>query len=448
MKNSKTGTLASISKHRVLLFGRKLFDDFGSYLHPQNNADIEVIDFPHSYGDYSNLQRLADYTLVVADYAPFKCDSLYPEQQDVFDKLITEALELGTTICFVHYNEIIPGYDRNSPRNFYMNEADCTELKQTQLGFRILNRLSIRPFRNDIPVLNVNIRRGVFQPFLSKWGTSHNYFATYEDGKFDDIIVDISDFPLGFTKELGRGRIIFLPFQRDFNREQDLLKGIYTLIDCLLTYITKMQETLPERATAPFFNDEEPLNKDLQRIEKELQDKKDEIEPFAVAKQLLCQSEYKLENTVPDFIQEHLGIKTERHEHYAEDFWILNDSGERAAICEVKSHVKGCKRGSIYTIFNHRETNNLDKVFPAILFVNQHMQAASWAAKDLPINKPDYQAAAKENILVLRIEDLVRFWSAIMNGSISRDYLLNILTTSRGWIKVDYSLRITPLPPP
>lgn len=448
MKTTKTDSLASISKHRVLLFGDKLCGPYGYLIRPQNNAAIEVIDFPSSYTDYGNLQRLTDYTLVVTDYSPFQYEKLHSEPQNVFDKLITEALDLGTTICFVHYDELIPGYDENSRRNAYMNEADCTQHEQKQLGFRFLKRLSIRPFRKDVPILNATIRRGVFQPFLSKWGASHNFFTTYDDGKFDDIIVDIAGFPIGFAKELSRGRIIFLPFQRDFNREQDLLKGIYTLVDSLLTYITKMQEALPEWATTPFFKDEQPLNKELQRIEKELQNKKDELEPFAVAKQLLCQAEYILENTVPHFIQKHLGIKTEREERYAEDFWILNDSGERAAICEVKSHVKGCKRGSIYTIFNHRETNNLDKVFPAILFVNQHMQAASWAAKDLPINKQDYQAAAKDNILVLRIEDLVRLWSTITNGSISRDYLLNLLTTSRGWLKVDSSLRITPLPKP
>ncbi len=445
MKNTKTDILASMSKHRVLLFGNKLFGASGYLIHHQNNAAIEVINFPSDYGD---LQRLADYNLVVTDYAPFKYERLYSEQQNVFDNLITEALESGTTICFVHYDEDVPRGEKYSRKTAEIYAKDCAALKLSQLGFRILNKLSIRPLRGDIPILNGTIQRGVFQPFLSKWGASHNCFMADEDGKFDDIIVNLQNLPIGFTKELGRGRIIFLPFQRDFDRENDLLKGIYTLVDCLLTYITKMQENLPEWATAPFFKDEEPLNKELQRIEKELQNKKDELEPFAVAKQLLCQAEYKLENTVPDFIQEHLGIKTEGAENYAEDFWILNDSGERIAICEVKSHVKGCKRSSIYSIFNHRDTNGLDKVFPAILFVNQHMQAASWEAKDLPINKQDYQVAANDNILVLRIEDLVRFWAAIRSGLISRDHLLTLLTNSRGWIKVDSSLKITPFPTP
>lgn len=445
MKNPKKDILQSNSKHRVLLFGRKLFGPYGYRLSSIDNADIQVIDFPHAPIDYANLQRLTDYNLVVTDYAPFQDGKLHREQQDVFDKLITEALESGTTICFVHYDEDVPSFDRKASPH-YMNKEDCNRLNRSQLAFRILNRLSIQPLRGDTPILDVTIQRGVFRPFLSKWGASYNCFLTYGNVKFDDIISNKANLAIAFTKQLGRGRIIFLPFQRDFEREPDLLKGVYTLVDCLLTYITKMQETLPDWATAPFFKDEELLNKDLQRIEGELQNKKDEIEPFAICKQLLCQAEYKLENTVPAFIQEHLGIRIEIDENYAEDFWILNDSTERIAICEVKSHVKGCKRTSIYSIFNHRDTNGLDKVFPAILFVNQHMQSASWEAKDRPINKDDYKVAANDNILVLRIEDLVRLWSAIRNGSITRDYLLTLLTTSKGWVKVDASLNITQLP--
>jgi len=443
MKNTKMDTTASLSKHKVLLFGQKLIGIIGSRLPSTDNADIQFVDFldDHAYG---NLQRLTNYTLVVTDYAPFKYERTYLGQQDVFDKLIAEALDSGTTICLVHYNEAVPRFDKSGYE--FMNNQDYTKFNNSQLGFRILNRLSIKPYRHDTPILNTTIRRGVFQPFLSKWGASHNCFTTYGDGKFDDIISDIPNLPVGFAIEEGRGRIIFLPFQRDFARELDLKKGIYTLVDCLLTYITKMHETLPGWATAPFFKDEELLNKDLQRIETELQSKKDEIQPFSVCRQLLCQAEYKLENTVPAFITKHFGIKTEIDENYAEDFWILNDSAERIAICEVKSHVKGCKRSSIYSIFNHRDTNGLGKVFPAILFVNQHMQSASWEAKDRPINKDDYEVAAKDNILVLRIEDLVRFWSAIRNGSVTRDYLLTLLTTSKGWVKVDASLNVTQLP--
>jgi len=444
MNNIVKSTRPIAPKHKVLLFGRKLFGDYEYGIYPHNNADIDVIPFPDRY---HHLQRLANYALVVTDYAPFSDQKgVHKEQQDIFDKLAVEALDAGTTLCFVHYDEVVPEEEKYSHSTGYMNEDDCTELKQSQLGFRILNKLSIRPLKADQPFLSGTIKRGVFQPFLSKWGASHNCFMTYEDGKFDDIILDFSKFSIGFSIQVGHGLIIFLPFQRDFNRKEDLLQGIHTLLDCLLTYITKMQETLLGWSATPFFEEEKLLYIERQQIEKDLQHKNDEIKPFAVAKQLLYQAEYKLEQTVPDFIQEYLGIKTERNERYAEDFWILNDSGERIAICEVKSHVKGCKRSSIYSIFSHRDTNELDNMFPAILFVNHHMQAASWAAKDRPINKEDYQVAAKDNILVLRIEDLVRLWDLIRNELISSDTLLTMLTTSKGWLKIDSSLNINLLP--
>ena len=94
-------------------------------------------------------------------------------------------------------------------------------------------------------------------------------------------------------------------------------------------------------------------------------------------------------------------------------------------------------------MYNHRETNKLPQEFPALLVVNANMQAASWAEKDRPIDKQDYEVAAQNNILVLRIEDLVRLWDALRNGTITRDDILSDFTTMKGWMEVDASGTVT-----
>ncbi len=123
----------------------------------------------------------------------------------------------------------------------------------------------------------------------------------------------------------------------------------------------------------------------------------------------------------------------------------MNDSGEKLAIVEVKSYVKGFKKGGIYSLFNHRETNKLDENFPAILFVNCNLQAGSWSNKDCPISKQDYEIAAQNNILILRIEDLVRMWDAVRKGVLDKQTILNTLTTFKGWLSVDSNFQIKEL---
>lgn len=123
----------------------------------------------------------------------------------------------------------------------------------------------------------------------------------------------------------------------------------------------------------------------------------------------------------------------------------LNDSGEKVAIAEVKSYVKGFKRGGVYSIYNHRETNKLDEDFPAILFANCNLQAGSWNNKDRPISKQDYEIAAQNSILILRIEDLVRMWDVFRKGIIDKQKILNILTNFKGWLSVDSNFQIKEL---
>jgi hypothetical protein len=426
-------------RHKVLIIGKNDWGDISSVKNPEN-AIIETILFPAKYKD---LKRLKDYTLIILDYSPFIYHgSLESQQQNIFDKLLVEALDTGSTFCFLHYDEIVPEYDRYAIDTGYMREKDIESCVESQLGFRWLNYFSIKPKRLQQPIVIDKIHQGVFRPFINKWGASHNYFLTYGDDEFDDVIYGEPKHPVGFTINVRNGRIIFLPFQRDFSRKEDLLDGFYTLVDCLLTYITKSLIGLPEWAKEPYFQDEKAIYVECEELETKLSEKRDLLEPCNFAKQLLCQGEYDLEKNVPRFIRECLEISTERTEEFKEDFWILSESGERIAIGEVKSYVKGFKRSGIYSLYSHREANKLNENFPGILVTNNFLQAGSWGKKDRPIDKQHYEVAAQNNILILRIEDLVRLWDAYRNKVVTREQALSYLTKSKGWLKVDVDLKL------
>jgi hypothetical protein len=250
--------------HRVLLFGENVFGSDPSAIKKHENADIDAVQLQ----DYNKLKRLTDYTVVILDYAAFGSSrGIASGKQNVFDKMMMEALDEGTTFCFVHYNEKVPEHDRYAYDTGYMEKQDFAACRDRQLGFRWLNHFSIRPLRFRQPIVVGVVKRAEFRQFLSKWGASHNYFSTYGQYQLDDIIYQIQRYPVAFCNRVGAGRILMMPFQRDFDRPNDLQDAIDTLVDCLLTYITKSLTELPEWARSPFFTAEKTLYDECQELE-------------------------------------------------------------------------------------------------------------------------------------------------------------------------------------
>ncbi|MFC1719059.1 hypothetical protein ACFL6S_35735 [Candidatus Poribacteria bacterium] len=257
--------------------------------------------------------------------------------------------------------------------------------------------------------------------------------------KIADIIVEVGDnIALAFALDIGKGRLIYIPCQRDFSRLRILNKTFTMLIDNLITYLTKRRGELPKWALPPMFREEEQLTNQKEGLVCKLGECSQELEIFHSAKQLLFEDEYGLEKVLFKFLQEQCDISLERDEKYKEDFWILNPSleseAQKIAICEVKSYVKGFKKNGLFSLYNHRESNGLDESFPAVLFVNANLNAASWKQKDKKIDKQDYEEAANKHILIIRIEDLLFAWQALRENVIDRDKLISIFTNEVGWL--------------
>jgi len=416
-------------KHRVLLFGKKTYH--APLTIKLDSCEVEQIPFPDDRG---RLRSLSEYTLVIIDYSVFiEGERVYQKDQEIFEKMMFEALEYGTCFCILHYDEMVPKDAGYSYGHGGMNENDYDKYKHLQIGFRWL--FEIRPLRVDSPIIHTEIKRNEFKKFMDRWGASKNCFKPYGDGSFSDIISEFGDFAVSFAVDFRRGKLIYVPCQRDFSRPDNLSECFTVLTDCLITYLSKIRMELPEWATIPIFGEEERLFQEKSHLKDKLTECEGKLDIFYSAKQLLFQSEYGLEDALPKFLKEQCGINIKREETYKEDFWILNLKGELVAICEVKSYVKGFKKSGLFNLYSHRESYNLEENFPAVLFVNAHLNAASWEQKDKPIDKQDYEEAADKHILIARIEDLLFAWQAIREGVLGSDQLLNILVKEVGWIK-------------
>lgn len=427
--------------HKVLLFGTNLFGEYAPEITSPENATVDTVPFPQVQ---SWPERLATFSLVILDYAAFNIGGhIHGERQDIFEKQMIEALDQGTTFCFVHYNAAVPASDTGYEDGMSPGAVDSHA--KFQIGFKWLALFSIKPLNNGHPIHMGHVSRGEFSPFLNRWGTSYNSFELRRRSKtnVDDVIYSLNENELlGFTIAAARGRLIYLPFQRDLSNKVETLNGLRSLIDSLLTYISKSLIETPKWAKEAFFEDELEIQAKIVEQKKSLLESESHLRPFEEAKALLLQSEYTLERTVPDFIESHLGIHTRRDNRHIEDFWLLKEDGEKAVISEVKSMVKGFRKSAIYDLYRHREENGLDESFPALLVANANLQAGSWDTKIRPIDKQDYELATHNNILILRVEDLVRLWDGLRQSKLDPQDIFEALTSSKGWLDVSKSFEM------
>lgn len=420
-------------KHRVLIFGKRTYGSIRLNI-SLDLFDVELIDFPGP--DYEKMKELSEYTLIILDYSVFSSEGRigYEKAQEIFEKQMLKALKRGTSFCFLHYDDVVPREDKYN-HTHGMNKEDVKECRRLQIGFYWLDEFDIKPIKFDQPVIYSGVMRNEFKKYMEQAGASRIIFASYGKEPFSDVIAGKKNYPLAFTLNLFKGKLIYFPCQRDFSRPDMLAETFTVLIDSLITYLTKSRMELPEWARIPTFDEEEKLTKEKAGLEGKLRECQERLDTFHSAKQLLFQSEYGLEEALPRFLQEQCEVSTERKETYREDFWLLDPSGQKVVICEAKSRVKGFRKSGLFSLYNHRESYGLNEGFPAVLFVNAHLNAASWEQKDKPIDERDYKEAADKHILIVRIEDLLFAWQALRESIIDANKLLGIFREGVGWLR-------------
>ena len=429
--------------HRVLIIDGHIGIGPSRELIRHENATIDIIE---SHQQAPDNRRLAEYTLVILDYQSFVSDDnkVFKRSQEVFEKQAMEALEAGTTLCFVHYNADVPrdlSYNAGT-----VDEASVAHFAQYQIGLKFLRLLGFRPYSIERLLTLGRVHRHEFQGFFQRWGASYVFFGKnnrYE--KIEEPFLSLDDdsvIALAFAEQFLNGHILYLPFQRNHGNPTDIVDGVLALVDACLSYLTLKVASLPDWGNSPFLKEEGMLHAAIADLQALIGVERAKLTQFQEAKALLFQSQYVLERNVPVFISDQLGIPTHRIEKFREDFWLLDDESNRVVIGEVKSVEKGFKRSALYSLYNHREENKLDENFPALLVVNANRQAGSWKDKDRPIDEQDYQTAARERLLIVRVEDLVRLWDMRRQGLINSKEIFQLFLTERGWLEVTADLEI------
>jgi hypothetical protein len=406
--------------HRIAVIGNEIFGGLYQQGLENENYKAEL----YRIEDFHNLDRLLNYTLCIVGYDAFNEE----DNQSNFTKQLLEATEHGVNFCFVYYKE---RYSKNS-----------SNANLTNIGYQIASKLNVFPEPLNRLVHEADIKRQEFQPFLKKWGVANLRFVIGNEEARPLYITNDNDV-LGVSIPVKNAEIIYLPFIRNLSNLIDTKNGLETLINNLLTYIAKSRVDLPVWAKeSSFFSDEEILLKEKLSLQSKLSKLEINLQKFDEAKSLLFHNEHRLEITLPTFLKSYLGLEIEQNETYKEDFWIVDNKKENLAIAEIKSKTKGFTKGLVGFLIAHRDYYELEDDFPALLFVNCNLQTGSWKDKDKPLNEQEYKYVANQNVLVIRIEDIVRLWEMKRLGKISGYEILNLFLTKKGWLQVTSKLEI------
>ena len=420
--------VAGKMRHRVAVIGQSVFGTIN-----EGELELETAEVGLFHQQQApEIDELYNYTLVITDFEGID------NNQEFFAKRMFEALERGTNFCFVHYD-----HEGTQNRPLSVNDGQVNALYKRQVGLQAIWDKQIKTFKADAAFKSGVVRVNEFKGFLERYGASYDYFFSEQGFDTEIYTAGENNLVLGFSINSGKGKIIVLPFMRDFARPVAIKNGLRMLIDAVLTFITDSLVEMPNWAIeTPFFADEEPLFEKRMGLQQELGGVNESIAEFKQAKSLLLQRKYTLENAIPRFLKDNLGVDSERDEQYKEDFWLLDASGSKVAIGEVKSLMKGFKESTIYSVVTHRDDYELDLAFPALLVVNCNLQAGSWTDKDQPLDINDCKFAANKNVLIVRVEDLLRLWNAMRLGTITSAEILQLLVTKKGWLRVKPNLQI------
>jgi hypothetical protein len=145
---------------------------------------------------------------------------------------------------------------------------------------------------------------------------------------------------------------------------------------------------------------------------------------------------------VIEVFEKTLPLKPRREEAFREDL-TLDSTGNIVALVEVKGVSKGVTREHVNQADSHRERNGMPPEFPSLLIINTNMKnSISLADKDQTVAPEQSQHACRNNVLILRTLDLLNLASLHMSGKLTPDEVVELLTTSRGWLKVGDTVEV------
>ena len=215
------------------------------------------------------------------------------------------------------------------------------------------------------------------------------------------------------------------------------------LADGVVTLWERLREDLPEWAGEYRFPGEATIIETKVKLSNELLALDARLRLLERLKRVLVLQGEPLVEAVIEVFDKTLPLKPRREEDFREDLTLVDSTGNIVALVEVKGVSKGVTREHVNQADSHRERSGMPSEFPSLLIINTNMKnSISLADKDQTVAPEQIQHACRNNVLILRTLDLLNLASLHMSGKLTPDEVVELLTTSRGWLKVGGTVEV------
>ncbi|OAI54120.1 hypothetical protein AYO47_03460 [Planctomyces sp. SCGC AG-212-M04] len=276
------------------------------------------------------------------------------------------------------------------------------------------------------------------KPEFEEYARRHGIaYVTYKYGFMANLIIT----PVLKAKEDVVGfsladRIFVLPCASPTDAQLEL-RAVRSAVESVVAYLDTLNSEVPEWLHEFSTERERVFRARRADVLAELEAVDREISTAEKTKGVLYLSGDALVDAVKVVLKSSFDLTLEGEDVRIDDAKLIGSDGTVLAVFEIKGVKSNVKGDHIRQVDSHRERLELPDTCPGILIINSLNGVRSLKDKDQPPHHETVTKAVKNNVLILRTLDLLRFKDGIQQGKLSVESFRRLLLGNSGWLRVD-----------
>lgn len=311
-----------------------------------------------------------------------------------------------------------------------IDKAEGNDYRNTDLAKRLFLRIDRADFPERMP--HVESKVDELRPFFDQFGAAWSYFSPRYGHESCKVLALVNRNAVSIVID---DCIFAIPTLTPSPKAVN--KYFTTLADGVVALRARLKIDLPGWAGSYRFAEESKLLEAQQELSNRISEIDERLKLFERLKRVLVLQGEPLVDAVVEVFDKAMPLKAVREDAFREDIKLNDSGGALVAFAEVKGVSRGVAREHVNQADSHRERNGMPPTFPSLLIINTNAKnAQSLDEKDQAPAAEQVRHAAKMNVLIVRTLDLLNLASLVMSSRIDAETVVNLLTTSVGWLKV------------
>lgn len=319
--------------------------------------------------------------------------------------------------------------------DFFVDRDGHADYESTDLAKRYLNFSHLYRENFSERVAHIDCKRDEFKKFFELYGAACTRFIIHNEGLNSRTLATVNHQAVSMVL---CDDIFFTPSL--IPAHERLEEYFFMLGEALSSCRNKILTEIPSWVDGFQFNEEKEISTKKIALTEEIEKIDKQSETLNKFKSILVAADDNLVDAVADVFRNGFGLPVDDTDEFKEDLKVLSADNKPIIFAEIKGTNAGIKREHINQADSHRERAGLAANFPCLLIMNTHIKnSRNVDEKDKSVADEQIRHAVNTNVLILRTLDLLYLLKAYLEGEVSQEEILSLLTTSKGWLKVNAS---------